>query len=188
MLKLLRDAADAVGKFALMDLVGEDILDAGEPALDHEVVVVGRIVRHHDRGRRIEAFDEHPDLVVNREIHGAANASEVPASKKVARVIEERAGDMGIRNRFKEAEEADPVVMEVVVSAVDDGANTAQNFTVGFASGEERFNLAVLVERIFGSKSGFDVDQERGYPRRISGLNLPGEEQKILPVPGGANR
>jgi hypothetical protein len=103
-------------------------------------------------------------------------------------VIEERAGDIGAGNTFEEAEKPDAVVMEVVVQAVDDGADPAQDFSGFPVAGQIRFDLAVLVERVVPFETRLDVYEQRGNPGRIRGLNLPREAQKLPKIPRRVNR
>jgi hypothetical protein len=102
-------------------------------------------------------------------------------------VIEERAGDVRAANTFEEAEEPDAVVMEVVVQAVDDGADPAQNFSRLTIAGQIGFDLAVLVKRVVRFEARLDVYEQRRNPGRIRGLNLPREAQKLPKIPRRVN-
>jgi len=92
-------------------------------------------------------------------------------------VIEKRAGDIRVADAFEEAEEADAIVVELVVQAVDDGTDSSQDFTRCAVAGQIGFDLAVLVERIFLVEAGLDVYEQRRNPDRISSLDLPREVQ-----------
>jgi hypothetical protein len=106
-------------------------------------------VRHHERGRVLEAIDEQAALVVHRERRGAPQNIVVPLSAPLGRCIQECRGYALIVDTFEEPEEADPIAMGFVVEPVADGGDTPNNPTV--AHGDKVFGFGVLEEWILAS-------------------------------------
>ena len=74
-------------------LVDEQVLGLPEAGVLHQLHVVGRVVRHHDGGRRVEPVHQEPALVVDRERGGAPHGVEAAGAEPGGRGVEERVGD-----------------------------------------------------------------------------------------------
>ena len=123
--------------------------------------VVARVVRHHQRGRRLEAVDQEPALVVHEgdAAHAARRARGRAASRRPRRAA---LGDGLVVDALEEAEEADPVAVGLVVQAVVDGGDAADDAAV--ALGQEVLGLGVLEEGVSGG-----VEERRARPDATAG-------------------
>jgi hypothetical protein len=180
--KRFSDTDHAIRELPLEHLIGYHVLCLQHPPRFHESIIVRRVVRHHEHRRRIEALDQHADLVIDGEVHRPANGIEAARLQKTARVVEERAGNIRVVDRIEESEESDFVLMELVMQAVEDGTNPSEDFAGLRRASQIGLDFTVIVERVFRIETGLDVYKKRGNPRGISGQDLPGEAQKLLQI------
>jgi hypothetical protein len=94
----------------------------------------------------VEAIDEQAALVIGRRAHRTTHRREAAGAKPAGTSIEKSSGYVEIVDRLKEAEEADPVVVELVVRAILDGGDSADWPTV--AHGDEELAGSAAIERV----------------------------------------
>ena len=143
-------------------------------------------MRHHERRRRVEAVHQEAAFVVDREGGRARACVSKPAGPApVGGGVEEGVGDRLVVFALEEAEEADPVVVGLVVQAVADGGDAAHD--LAGALGEEVFGLGVLEEGVLGAgEQGADVQTQRRDPDRVPRVQPVGqvdEAVEVGPVP-----
>lgn len=74
-------------------------------------------------------------------------------------MFEERAGNRQVINRLEKTEKADPVIMEIIVGAIDDGANAPDDLPGIAVAGYEGLYFAVLVKGILRTKTGLLINE-----------------------------
>jgi hypothetical protein len=123
-------------------------------------------VRHQHSGRRIEAVHQQTALVIDRKRGRPTHRVEAAASKPAGRGLEQGIGDCLVVLALEEAEEADPVPMDLRVEGVLDGRDPAYNRAGPL--GEEVLGSAVLEEWVLlAVEKGADIAPERRNPDRV---------------------
>jgi hypothetical protein len=116
-----------------------------------------------DHRLTVEALDQHPALVVHREVHRADHPVAAALHEPGRRRIEQPVHHLDVVLELQEAEHAPGVLLEVVESRVDLSADPAHHAAV--PAGEEELGLAVLEERVEApAQEQATLDSERGDP------------------------
>ena len=106
--------------------------------------IVLRIVRHQDKGLRVEALYQQPTLVVLRWVVGPAHQCSATRRQNFFRNLKQARDDLSVVDEIEEAEETRLVVMILVVCLVDDRRNSSDRPAV--AVRDEWKQLTVIVK------------------------------------------
>ena len=94
-----------------------------EPKPRDQLLVIRRVVRHHDHRRVVESIDEEADVVVDAHVHRAAHDLHAAGLEKTGRRTKQRRGHCVVLHAFEETEETGLVPVSGVVVAVDDAGD-----------------------------------------------------------------
>jgi len=97
------------------NLVDPQILDLAKVRPLQQARVVGRVVRHHQRRRRIETRDEQATLLVHGESDGTTQRCHATPPDPVACRAQQLGGNGRIVDTLEEAEETDAVAVRLGV-------------------------------------------------------------------------
>jgi hypothetical protein len=87
---------------------------------------------------------------------------------------------------LKESEEADPLIVEVIMAVVQNGGDPSHD--PGTFSGQEILGLGMFMEGMSGPVEDLGLFPEKGGdPRGIVCVDLPGETNEPLQIPGTLN-
>ena len=149
--------------------------------------VVRRVVRHHERGRGVEPVHQEPALVVDGEGGGPSQHVVAAGAAPAGGRVEERVGHGLVVDGLEEAEEADPVAVGLVVQAVADGGDAADDLAV--ALGQEVLGLGVLEEGVLlAGEEQLHVPTQRRDPERVPRVEPVGQVDEALEVSPVARR
>ena len=138
-------------------------------------------------GSRVEALDQHPALVVHREVHRADHAVAAALAQPGLGRVEQRRGHLRVVLELEEAEQAPVVVLVVVEGAVDLGADPADHAAV--AAGQEELRLGVLEEGVEARvQEQPPLDSKRGHPVRLVSMEPERELDELPSVAPRAHR
>ena len=127
---------------------GVHVLRLAETVVLDQPFIVLRIVRHHERRRRIEAVDQEAHHRVQRGIGRPAELEDPLVGKPIAGGVEQAVGDFLVVDRLEKAEEPPPFVVAIDVPLVQNRADAADDLTPTI--GQKCLDLVPIVERIVG--------------------------------------
>src|SRR5206468_4171295 len=104
----------------------------------------GRVVRHPDRRRLVEAFDQETALLVGGVRRGPAHDLHPARGEPARGGAEQGIGDRPIVLALEAAEEPDPIVVELVVRVIDDRLDAPHRTAV--APGQEERTVGMTEE------------------------------------------
>ena len=151
---------------------GVEILDLAEALGLDKPGVVGLVVRHHEKGSRVETLDQKAAFVVERRVRRAADARHALGMEPVLGGVEEGLGRHRIVVTFEKTEEAALLVVPLDVAGIHDGRNPPH---VLRTSGREKGAAAgFFVERAGTKPEQFLLrHHQRGYPTGVVAVDPP---------------
>ncbi len=161
--------------------IGEEILLLPEAAEVGQFHVVGRVVRHHETGRGVEALDEQPDLIIGGRIERPPQEAHAFGSRPAFRRPKKRRSHFRIAGAFEESPRPHPFSVILVVIPVHNGRNPAHRLRA--AGRQEELPLGAFPKGVLprgeqGSKGGFDGRD----PVRIALINAPGQLDECFEI------
>src|SRR5437763_7015918 len=158
-----------------------------ETRLLAEALVVGRMPGLLDHRLALEALDQHPRLVVHREVHRTHHAVPPALPEPVGGGVQQRGQRLGVLLELQEAEHAPAVVVEVVKGVVALGADPAGHAAV--PAGQEELRVGVLevgVEALREEQP--PLQPQRGNPDRLVSMQSVRQLDELPQVPAGCDR
>ena len=137
-----------------------------------------------DLRHQLVALDEHTALVVGGEVHRSEDPVAAALAQPPLGGVEQRRGHRGVALALEEPEQTPAVVLEVVETVVDVGADPPDRLAV--EPGDEVLGLRVLKERIARPiEMPPALGQEGGHPVRGAAIDRPrkpDEGAELAPV------
>jgi serralysin len=109
---------------------GVEVVNLREAGRFEERAVARRRVRHHDRRRIVVTEYDDAELALERRVDRTADRVVATGGEPFGGRRDEGAGCFGIILTFKEAEEAGPVAVMLVMEPVDDRGDTADDVAI----------------------------------------------------------
>jgi hypothetical protein len=151
-----------------------------------KIEIVWRIVGHHNDRIGFKSFEEKSTLIVHAEVHGSPYSIHALVLAPVLGGTEKQTCHIVVFDGFKHPEEAGSLVMEFIVSCVNDCGNSADILAI--TARDEKLHLGVLEEGMVGAiELEANVFAERRNPVRTVPIYLPGEHHKSPQAPRIAN-
>ena len=172
----------------VLTVVREEVHRLAEAVALDQPLIVGRVVRHHDEGRAIEAADQQPDVVVDRQVLGPANQLHPFRAEERRRRVEERSRHLLAVDRLEQPEEAGLLAVARHVRVVHDRRDAPGDVAARVAR-EEQLHVGVLEERVLRRiQEILPLHEQRRHPVRVSAIDGPGEADEMLLLTGGRYR
>src|SRR5215470_15001348 len=181
----LGDAVDLVGyRLVRAYLPGVEVLGLGQTEGPEQRSIVGWIVGHPDHRGLLKPLDQQPTLLVRRVSDRAPNNSHPPLTQPPSRRAEQRFGHRRVVFTLEGAEEAHPIVVELIVRVIDDGLDAAHRSAV--ALGEKEGRLRVTEERMAPCVEQLSaLPPERRHEERIAPVKTIGDVDEPAEGPPG---
>ena len=135
----------------------------------------------HDRRRRVEAFDEHPRFLVDRQRERPAHHGHSTARKPLLGSPDQRRCYLLVVDRIEEAEEPGIVLVNAKMFAVDLRRDPADRLSA-LPSREQR-DLCMLEEGVLlrGQSVG-NLHVERRHPGRVVAIHVESNLNEVFQV------
>src|SRR3954469_19237392 len=183
----LEDDRQHLGPVGDHELPHEEVHRLGQAGLLAAPLIVGRVPRHLDQRRALEALDQDSALVVHREVHRADHAVAAARLQPLLGGGQQRRQDLGVVLELEEAEHPPARVVVGVEEVVELGADPPDDAPV--AAGQEQLRVALAEERVVAPvEEQVALQAQRGHPDRRTGVQPERERYEFAPVTKAADR
>src|SRR5688572_10006314 len=135
-----------VSGLAVRKPVAQEILRGRHSRVLQQGIVVRRIPGRQKYGMLVEPLGEHTAVMIRRRIHRSAHGPEATLAEPFTCRVQQRARDMSVVGTLEKAEEADPVAVKRIVSAILDRCDAANGPSV--PPRDEQLTIRPAIERI----------------------------------------
>ena len=165
---------------------GVQILRLAEAVVLDQPLVVGRVVGHHERRRRVEPVDQQPQLVVQRRVGRPAETVDVLIVEPLPHGVEQPVGGFLIVDAVEESEESSAIVVMGDVSLVENRGDPPADLAV--AIGQEGLARVPIVERVLPIVDHLLLAApQRRDPVGIVAVERPRKVEKLFFLPGSCD-
>jgi len=108
-----------------------------------KLLVIGKVVRHHNHWRCIKTLNKQTAFIIHAEVHRTPHSSKIAIAIPLQSCIKKSISNFLLFNTLKETEETDIFVMFFIMLSIGMGRNSANRFSI-FLS-KKQFNLRMII-------------------------------------------